>query len=301
MFLVLLLYIIAASTFTISKAGLSYTQPLFFCAARLLGAGAVLYFYERLFGDCSVVLHRADWWLFGVLMLTQSYLGYAADLWALQYMSSVASAFLYNLSPFLTAIFSYILFFERLTLRQLIGLLIGFASMIPVLMVHNPAELPLSIISFTHQTSFSWPELLMLISVAASAFGWVLIRKLLKQRQYTVGYLNSISMLGGGFLALLTSFVIEPWRPLPVSNISGFITYTILMIIIAHLIFFNFYGYLLRKYTATFLSFAGFTASLWAALFGWFFLGEAITWHFFASAITVIIGLYLFYKDELAY
>jgi drug/metabolite transporter (DMT)-like permease len=59
------------------------------------------------------------------------------------------------------------------------------------------------------------------------------------------------------------------------------------------------YASLLKKYTATFMSFAGFIAPLFTALYGWAFLGEIITWHFYASSAIVFVGLFLFYKDEL--
>ncbi len=297
---VLLLYMIIASTFTISKAALSITQPIFFAAIRLLGAGALLFFYQKSVCQDRSVIMRKEWGLFILLMLTQSYIAYVADLWALRYMSSIASAFMYNLSPFIAAIFSYYLFAERLSWLQIIGLLIGFSSIIPVLMVNYEGAARWSIFYFTGTSSVSWPEAVMLSAVVASAFGWVLMRKLIKQGKCTVEYINSVSMLGGGLLALLTSLITEPWLPTPVTNWPQFLLYTSLMIIVAHIIFFNFYGYLLKKYTATLLSFAGFTTSLWASLFGWLFLGEQVTWEFFVSAITIFVGLYLFYKDELA-
>ena len=59
------------------------------------------------------------------------------------------------------------------------------------------------------------------------------------------------------------------------------------------------YGYLLKSYTTTFLSFAGFLSPLFGALYGWVFLSEKISWHFYLSCAIVFAGLYLFYQDEL--
>jgi drug/metabolite transporter (DMT)-like permease len=56
---------------------------------------------------------------------------------------------------------------------------------------------------------------------------------------------------------------------------------------------------LLRRFTATFVSFAGFTTPLFTAILGWFFLGETVTMSFYLSTIVVFSGLYLFYQDEL--
>jgi drug/metabolite transporter (DMT)-like permease len=57
--------------------------------------------------------------------------------------------------------------------------------------------------------------------------------------------------------------------------------------------------YLFRHYTVTFLSFAGFTTPLFAALFGKIFLGESVGLHFFFSLAVVSLGLWLFYGEEI--
>lgn len=294
MFLVMLLYIVCASTFTISKAALAYVHPIFFCAIRLLLAGALVLGYHEWATHQKIAIKKKDVLLFLGVMIFQSFISYVADLWALQFMSSIAAAFIYNLSPFISAIFSYFQFHERFTIKKTIGLIIGFAAMIPVFMAENPAESALKIVSF-----FSVPELVMLIAVAAAAYGWILLRELVKNRGYAIAQVNGMSMLGGGALSLLASFLTEPWHPVPVVAWQPFILYTLLMVLIAHIIYFNLYGYLLHYYTATFLSFAGFTCPLWAALFGWLFLGEAIAWQFFVAALAILVGLYLFYQEEL--
>jgi drug/metabolite transporter (DMT)-like permease len=57
----------------------------------------------------------------------------------------------------------------------------------------------------------------------------------------------------------------------------------------------------MKHYTATFISFAGFIVPIFAGLIGWGFLNEKITWHFYASCLIILFGLYLFYQDELKY
>jgi drug/metabolite transporter (DMT)-like permease len=37
---------------------------------------------------------------------------------------------------------------------------------------------------------------------------------------------------------------------------------------------------------------------LFAALLGWIFLGEQVTWHFFATISFVVVGLYLFHEKK---
>ena len=75
--------------------------------------------------------------------------------------------------------------------------------------------------------------------------------------------------------------------------------YVLLLILVANIIFYNFYGFLLKKYTPTFLSLVGLLCPLFTALLGWVFLGETVTWIFFLSLAVVMLGAYIFYKDEL--
>jgi len=74
--------------------------------------------------------------------------------------------------------------------------------------------------------------------------------------------------------------------------------YSLLLVLIANIIGYNLYGYLLSRYSATFLSFAGFMTPLFAALLGWIFLSEPVSWHFFATMIFVVFGLYLFHERK---
>ena len=143
----------------------------------------------------------------------------------------------------------------------------------------------------------------------ASAYGWMMVKHLL-HRNYALVMINGIGMTGGGILALILSLVTEGMLGLrevttavpqlvDLFGVAGerlimLGGYCISLVIIANIIGYNLYGYLLSRYSATFLSFAGFMTPLFAALLGWIFLGEQVTWHFFATISMVILGLYLF-------
>jgi drug/metabolite transporter (DMT)-like permease len=143
----------------------------------------------------------------------------------------------------------------------------------------------------------SWPELAVLISVAASAYSWIIMRKLVHHKNYSPVMVNGITMSIGGMGALLTAIYAE--GPLTIADPPHFFGWLGLVILISNIICHNMYGYLLKKYTATFLSFAGFLSPLFTALYGWAFLQEEITPAFFISTVIVFIGLLLFYQDEL--
>ncbi|MGB8367173.1 MAG: DMT family transporter [Candidatus Babeliales bacterium] len=307
--LVFLLYIFFASTFTFSKAVLVYGKPIFFIAIRMISAGIILLLYDYFFSSCQPKLTRRSKGLLIQFALFAIYFAFVLEFIGLVHVTSAKACLLYNLSPFITALFSYFIFKERLTKIQWFGLFIGFVGFLPVLVVQQPFE--------TLVDHFlSLPELLVICSTIAASYGWIVLKEL-TSNGYSATFVNGVGMLGGGLLALVTSFI---WEKAPrilegntdfilkifpevSSKIVGFLMfgwYTLLLILVGNIISYNLYGYLLNRYSATFLSFAGFITPLFAALFGWFFLHEQITWHFFATIIIVFFGLYLFFKEELA-
>lgn len=292
MFLILFLYALAAVSFTIAKAALSYTQPIFFVGIRMLIAGTMLLGY-CFFKKISWSIDPRDWKRFVLIALVHIYFAFVLDLIALKYMTSFKAAFIYNLSPFIAALFSYFYFDERMTWKKWLGLGIGLLGFVPEFVIPVPQEEVVGGIGI-----ISWPEIMMTGSVISSVLGWIIFRFLVK-----VGYspflINGIGMIGGGFLALVTSALFEAWNATLVTDWKAFIYFLFLIIVVANILFYNLYGYLLKTYTATFLSFAGFLSPLFAALFGWFFLGESISWYFFLSIFVVVIGLTTFYFEEL--
>lgn len=292
MFLIVLLYLICASMFTISKWGLAYAEPIFFVAVRMILAGLLLGIYllikEWRTPTWDIKSIRSDWLLFAQIVLFHIYLTYICDMCALKSITSIESAFIYNLSPFISALFSFFWFGETMTGKKWLGLSLGFASLFPALYHMGVGSL----------FAYSAPRLITLGAVVSSAYGWIVLRALVK-KGYSPILVNSIGMFLGGLIALVTSYLTESWAPSPVTAWIPFIQATILIVVVANIIFYNLYGYLLKRYTATFLSFAGFMCPFFAAFLGRIFLAEAVSWDLLASFIIVCCGLVLFYHEEL--
>ncbi len=319
MLLIAILYLLGASTFTISKAALAYAAPIFYVAVRMLIGGAVLLVYywfastKRMRNEVNLRTElsamqppekrNAPWHipkkhygLFAGAILAYIYLSYVFDLVALDYMTSAKACLFYDLSPFISALFSYWVFHEIMTPKKWLGLILGCLAFLPVILAPAEVVKQAGIMGY-------WPEIMMLGAVAASSYGWIVVRELAKIHAYDSSFLNGIAMVGGGLLALITSLIFESWGAtawfVPVTNMSVFALNTALVVVVSNFLFSMLYTELLKKYTATLLAFAGFTAPLFAAGLGWLFLNEMVTWDFFASAILVVIGLYIFYQEEL--
>jgi drug/metabolite transporter (DMT)-like permease len=295
MVVVAVLYMIIASTFTIGKLALHYLQPLFFVGIRMVLSGCLLLGYVYCFRRSDFRIRREHYKDFAALILFHIFLAYVCEFWALKYLSSSRTCMFYNLAPFLAAIFSYFWFAERMTVQKWVGLGIGFVAFLPVLFAGTGT---------LNDGLFLWPELAMLISVMSSTFAWVVVRKL-GQQGYSMFIMNGVSMLGGGIIALATSLIIEG-RP-TLQLVSGYFSHDLfmaslyvgLLILLSNVIFYNLYGYLLRYYTVTLISFVGFLTPMFAALYGWVFLGESVGLPFFVTLFFVCLGLYLFYREEL--
>lgn len=294
MFYVLLLYALFASVFTIAKTGLMYTQPFFLVGTRMLLAGVILLSYQCFVKGQKLSFDRKTWSRLLLLAVFNIYLTNVFEFWGLKYLTSFKTCFIYSLSPFLSALFCYILFSERLTNKKWLGLLIGFLGFMPILINQTSNEEQTGQFLF-----FSWAEVAVILATVCSVYGWIVLKQLVNDHQLSPLTANGVSMFVGGVLALGHSLAVETWDPLPVSNYPVFFECTVLLILISNLICYNLYGSLLKHYSATFMSFAGFTTPLFTALFGWLVLGEVVTWPFYLSFVIVLLGLLLFDQEEL--
>lgn len=261
----------------------------------MVAAGIMLcgyYFIKHIFFKKEKITFniKRDWPLLAQIVIFHIYLTYLCDLCALKDISSGESAFLYNLSPFISALLSYLWFGEVMTRKKWFGLILGFVALIPSL-VQDWLSCGLS--------GILGAKIMTLIAVASSAYGWIILRELVKDRGYSPIFINGFGMTLGGILAFATSYFTESWQPTPVTEWIPFIQATILIVITANLMFYNLYGYLLNRYTATFLSFAGFTCPLYAGILGWLFLGEPLPLNLLPSFALISIGLFIFYQEEL--
>ena len=305
MIFLFLLYFLFASTYALGKAGLFYMQPFFFVAARMLLGGTILLVWQYIFNRTQWRLEKRDIISLAAIALFLIYIAFIAEFWSLQYISAAKACLLYNMSPFITALFSYLIFKTHLSRKQWIGLWIGFLGFIPILLNQGQLE------GLTYHMFFlSMPECMLLIAVASSCYGWLIMRYLLIDRLYSPIMVNGCAMLLGGFMALATSFLIEGkpkitlnlmpafWSPMQYSLMLS-IVYVVVLVVIANVICFNLYSVLLHRYTPTFIAFAGFTTPIFAAFFDLIFFKTPIPVAFYLTLLIVLIGMYLFYQDEL--
>jgi len=295
MIFVLLLYALFSTVYPLCKLAYDFhVQPIFFTGMRMLLAGSLLLSYQFFVDKKKISFKREHVVPFIVLIICNIYLTNVCECWGLQRMTAVKTSFIYNLCPFFSAFFAYLLLSERMSLYKWAGMIIGFLGFIPFFIEKSSTE------EITGGLlCFSWPELSLMTAALATVLGWIAMRSLVL-KGYSPIVANGLSMLAATFLIMPTSFFAgEQWHHFPVTNWGPALFYIVITMIISNMIAYNMYGWLLTKYSATFLTFAGFSSPLFTALFGWILLGEHVSWTFLLSTVIVFIGLFLFHTEEL--
>ncbi len=290
-----LLYFLWSLAFPVGKKLLEYSPPVFLTGTRMILGAVVLLGFTAIFQRKSLQKISAKGWLaLGILGFFSIFLSNILEFWSLRQLASAKVCFLYSLSPFLTAVLSYFHFREKMTPRKWVGILIGVLGFIPVLMTSSDG----SISSFF---SISLAEISMFFAVFFAIYGWIVLKMVVKDNQISPPIANGISMLIGGALSLLVSIFIDSWSPVPIveGSLASFSGLLIFLTIISNVICYNLYGYLLKKYTATVLSFFGLLSPIFASIHGYFILGEPISPVILLSTGIVLLGLRLVYGEEL--
>lgn len=295
MLLIFFVYTLFASTFTVGKEALLYISPIFLTGFRMITAGALSLAFVKLYKKQSFHIKPEHFVWIAMVAVLQFYLSFTLEFVSLNYLTSAKTCLLFNLSPFVTALFSYIFFKEIMTPKKWLGFIIGFAGFFPILRAQAPAsEKVLGYFGF-----ISWPEIMMFGSVVSSCAGWIALRKLTREYNHCYFFINGLGMLIGGILALLTAYFLETPPTLEALTAWPFINSFWYLIIIGNFVCFNLYSKLLQTYSATILSFFGFFTPLFAALLDWLWFGQIVQIEFFITVAIVAFGLYLFYQEEL--
>lgn len=229
---------------------------------------------------------------FCLLGFVAIYISNIFEIWGIDKMSSGKACFIFSTAPFISAALSYYLLKETLSRKKIIGMSIGMLGLIPLQMntVGDEGDLGSLFVGIIS----------LVIATTSACYGWILLQKVLKEHDISPLDVNGPSMLLGGIFALVHSYFFEGgWSYFPVYDLNTFLINTLAMIIISNFICYNLYGYLLKKYSATFMSLAGLITPIFAALYGGLFLEEQLSWNYFISFILFVLGLVTFHTEEL--
>lgn len=299
-----------ASAISANKVILYALSPVMLVGVRMLIGGCILFLYTLFHKRHRLKLLslKQDFLILLIITLTTTLIPSQLKAYALQKMVSSKMAFFGTLDPFITALYAYFFFAEKLTPKKLLGIIIGFLGACILILSSSPLEEQVKALAF-----ISYPELAAFSSIALSRFGWLLIQKLMKANAYTPPQINTITMTLSGVISLALAFIMHATAIGALTNQAPFFSYTffqwlgpsstLLFFVLYTSIIGNVFGYtlyasILKQYSATFISLAGFSIPLLVSFYGWLFLGESLSLLFFISCTITFIGLWIFFLDE---
>lgn len=299
LFFIVLTHIFFASTFTVTKMALWYGNPFILVSFRLfLGAILLLGMYAEKYNNWTYLKEKTFWKDIILLSLCMAYIPYVGEYWAMDHLSSIKTVLLYNMSPFITAIMSTMLLRERITIKQTIGMIIGFIGTMPLLL---ETISPIKMLTLLKTLTFgSLPEYVMFGVMTVAALGWIIMQQSQIKRGYPLLLLNGVAMLGGGICAVLHSGIqgyLTSFEIISIKQIFLFMIYASILTFLStagHTL----YSYVLTKFSATFVSLTGLSIPIFTVIFSNIFLKETLSFPSLVSFFIVSIGLMLFYSDE---
>ncbi|MDE3056170.1 MAG: DMT family transporter [Verrucomicrobiota bacterium] len=292
------LYFVWSASFPLGKMALAYSPPLFLTAVRMLVAGLILLLFLFIRKPQELKITREQFLPILLFAFFAIYATNAFEFWSLKTLSAAKTCAIYSLSPFLSAFFSWLHFGEKMNGRKWLGFAIGLCGIVPILLLQKGAGELLTTIPF-----LSWPELTMLGAVISTVYGWIVMRWVVKEKSSSHSFLttNAFGMTLGGIVSLGHSLCVESWDsfPLEATSLKPFLFIVLLMIILSNLIGYNLHSFLLKRFTATLLSFLGLLTPVFASLISWLLLGEPLSSAIFLSTAIVCIGAWFVHSAEL--
>lgn len=269
--------------------------PFFVAGVRFFGSGVILlscYSIRQKFSSKDVV--RQLWnWAFLKYALCLYAISALCFSWAMQYVDPVKACFVFVLAPFITALLLYVLHHEQLTRKKILGLCIGFVSVIPIILENRHGKT-----SEISSTNALLGYLSFAVATTVFAYGWILNKELLAKVSLPPTFVTGSALIVGGG-TLLAGALLFDMQTIMTMQVTSDFWWLLLLLAILTAFGYDLYSKLLQRYSATFVSFASFLEPAFGLLYAALFLSQHISYLSFGALLGLGLGLYLFYQEEL--
>lgn len=292
MILALLCFLSLAAAIITNKVLLAYLPIVSFVGVRTLSAGCIMLFARRGWRHLlHEIKHPQVLFVLIMIALFTTSIPSLCKAYAFKYLPASKAGFIGSLDPFFTALYAYILYATKLSLRQWVAILLSFVGALVLCFSQSPGDISLHAFLF-----FSWPELAAFASVALSRYGWMLAQQLLKKEAHHPAQLNAYLMVISGLLMLPLGLLTEPAYAAFAQ--LGLMQWALLAftIIVGNVVGYTMYNFLLRRHTPHFVSLGGFTIPIFITIMGMIFFGESLSQSFILGAALILAGGFLFRK-----
>jgi drug/metabolite transporter (DMT)-like permease len=226
---------------------------------------------------------RSLWKSFAVMGILSGALPYVLISWGEQHISSGLAALLQSTMPIFTVVLAH--FFgsdERMTFYSVLGVVIGFAGVVILLLPELREGLQASALG----------QLAIILSSVSYAAASVYARGHLRGQPPLVSTLGQLTT--GAVLTLPLALVVD--RPFDLSpTLPALLSWAALAIlgtVIAYVIYYA----LIRRTSATYTSTVTFVIPVFGLILGYLVLGEPLTWTLLLSLTLILFGVVLVRK-----
>lgn len=296
MFLMIFSHFISAKIFILGKFLLECASPFSITPMRMFLGGlfsTIIYTFTRPQKKFFPKLKYSDIGFIFALGMFYYFFKAIFTFWGMQDLPPGRASFIFNLGPFLTAFLSYIFYHEKMTVKKVLGMILGFVGVGINLLDTTASSYGNSGFGFV-----SLPEISVFMGVLSNACGLMVIRYLVRVRKLPVLFFNSLAMFGCSLMSIITIYFYPSLWSLRCDNVSKFV-WLIILISLLSIITVNLKSILLKKYSATLMTFTSFIMPMFTVVFGALFFDEKITSTFALAFLIVVLGLYIFYSEEL--
>jgi len=258
------------SSFAIGKIGLNYVSPFLLVGLRFTIAGLImsLILFKR-----PKPKDRANWFKIGVIGFFQTTGVMGAIFLSLKTITAGESSILTFLNPLLVVLFGSVFLKIKYYFLQWLGVILGFIGVFITMGFHLQLKMG---------TVFGF----------IAAISWAIATLLVKKWGYKldVWILSAYQMLIGGILLLISSFTLEDVKFIPDPVAIGVVLWLAIM---ASIVQFTIWYYLLHKNDPAKVSAFLFLAPFFGVLSGWLILKEPISLTLLLGGSLIFAGIFL--------
>jgi drug/metabolite transporter (DMT)-like permease len=230
-----------------------------------------------------------DWKAFAFITIMTNLIPTLLKAYGLKHMTLAKASFLGSIDPFITALYAYLIFDEKLSTNKIGGIILGFAGTGLLLYTSTQSEGSIPWLSM-----ISYPEIAALSSIATGRLGWMIVQKKIRESGYSPVEITGPVMTIAGILSLLMA-----WNSGEFSGLYHLENPKILLslcttIFFGNLFAYNLFAHLLKDNSATLISVAGTAIPILGSILGWFFYAEELTPIIIIAGIAITLGTLIF-------
>jgi drug/metabolite transporter (DMT)-like permease len=270
-------YIIWGSTFLAIRYAIETIPPFLMMGVRSILAGGSLLFWK----GRNERVSREEWLPLILVAILFFVLGHGLLAWAQKTVASGLAAVLIASDPLWIALIESIVIKEfRLSVRQIAGLIIGFAGIVLLFVPGQKMQLD------------TFGAAMILLSAISWSIGAVYSRIAKLPKAATLA--AAIELILGGLFLVLIAFFLGEFQNFELSNVSlRSILALLYLVVFGSIVTFTAYVWLLGVTSATRVATHTYVNPMIAVFLGWALAGEQFTLIMMIASAVIVLSVYL--------